>query len=93
MKYQTASYIRSCVDAISVEGGFLSVCAACRRRSDNVDEWEVALFSRLDVAADFFNYVLLAKAICGLAPSLTFYQGQYNSAVYGEDIHQAIIIW
>ena len=93
MNYNTADYIKSCVLALSVESGFPSVCAECRHRSDNIEEWEVVLFSRLDVAADFFNYVLFAKAICGLTPSLTFYEGQFDSGVYGEDLHQSIIIW
>lgn len=79
--------------ALSVESGFPSICAACRHRPDNTEEWEVCLFSRLDVAADFFNYVLLAKAICGLVPSLCFYESQYDSGVYGEDLHQSIVIW
>lgn len=93
MKYNTASYIKSCVLALSLESGCSSICAECRHRSDFVEEWEVILFSRLDVAADFFNYVVLAKAICSLAPSLCFYEGQYDSGVYGEDLHQAIVIW
>lgn len=93
MNYKTASYIRSFVLALSVESGFPSICAACRNRSDNTEEWEVCLFSRLDVAADYLNYVVLAKAICGLAPSLCFYDGQYDSGVHEKDLHQAIVIW
>lgn len=79
--------------ALSEESGFSSINAACRHRPDNMDEWEVCLFSSLDVAEDFFNFVLLAKAICGLTPSLCFYEGQYDSSVYGEALHQSIIIW
>lgn len=93
MNYNTASYIKCCVLALSIESGFPSICAACRHRPDSAEEWEVCLYSRLDVAADFFNFVILAKAICGLAPSLTFYEGQFDSGVMGIELHHSVIIW
>lgn len=93
MKYETAYNIKSCVLALSAEYKYSSICAACRHRSDNPEEWEVCLYSLNDVEAIFFHFVVLAEAICWLVPQLEFYDGLYDSGVYGEDSHRSVIIW
>lgn len=93
MKYKTADWIRSFVYALSCESGNDGLCAACRQRADYADEWEVCLFSRHDCRAEYFDFVCLAKTICSMVPSLTMYDGLYNSATYGEHWEDAIIIW
>lgn len=93
MKYSTASYIKSCVLALSTEYEYASICAACRHRSDNPEDWEVCLYSLKDVEDIFYHFIVLADAICWLVPSLEFYDGQFDSGVYGEDLHRSVIIW
>ena len=93
MKYETAYNIKSCVLALSTEYEYASICAAIRHRSDNDEEWEVCLYSLKDVEDIFYHFIVLADAICWLVPSLVFYDGQYDSGVYGEDSHRSVIIW
>lgn len=93
MKYQTADYIRSFVYALSCESGNDSLGVACRERGHNSDEWEVCLYSKITGESELFEFVLLAKAICGLVPTLVMYGGLYNKATYGEDLVDAVIIW
>lgn len=93
MKYQTADYIRSFVCALSCEGNNNSLGVACRERGCNCDEWEVCLYSKITGGSEIFDFVILAKAICGLVPTLIMYRGRYNMATYGEDLVDAIVIW
>lgn len=93
MKYKTADYLRSTILALSLESGNDGLCAAVVQRVDDGDQWEIHLFSRYDCAAEFYDFVVMAKAICGLVPSLTFYEGRYNSAPRGSQVHSSIVIW
>lgn len=93
MKYQTADYIRSMIWALTLESGNDVYVAACRQRVDNPDEWEVCLFSRFDIREEYFDLLLLARAIRDIVPTLVIYEGRFNYATYGEDYRDAIVIW
>ena len=93
MKYRTADYIRSFVYALSCENGNDGLGVACRERVPNSDEWEVCFYSKHSCKTELYDFILLAKAICGLVPTLVMYGGQYNMATYGEDLVDAIIVW
>lgn len=93
MKYRTADYIRSFVYALSCESGCAGLGVACRERVPNSDEWEVCFYSREGRSSVLCDFIVLAKGICNLVPTFTMYRGQFNSATYGENFVEAIIIW
>lgn len=93
MKYQTASYIRSMVQALAVESNSITLYSACRERVNHADEWEVVLFSKDELWKEYLDLVVLAQALLKFLPCSTIYTTRYNSAPYGEDFHDAIVLW
>lgn len=93
MKYQTVSYIRSMVQALSVESHSYTLYAACRERVDHNDEWEVLLFSKHELWKEYLDLVVLAQALLKFLPHCTIYTTRYNSAPQGEEYHDAIVLW
>lgn len=93
MKYQTASYIRSLLQALAVETCNYTLYSACRERVDHNDEWEIVMFSKSEIWKEYLNLVVLAEALLKFLPHCTIYTTRYNSASYGEEYHDAIVLW
>lgn len=93
MKYQTASYIRSMVQAMAVESANYTVYAACRERVDDTTEWELILFSKSEFWKEYLDLIVLAQALLKFLPACTIYTTRYNSAPHGEEYHDAIVLW
>lgn len=93
MKYQTASYIRSMLQALAVESANYTVHTICRERYDNTDEWEVLFFSECELWKEYLDLVVLAEALQKFLPHCTIYTTSYNSATHGEEYHDAIVLW
>lgn len=93
MKYQTASYIRSMIYALSCESNHCTIECACVERPDHVDEWQVFLFSKSDMWKEYLDLVVLAQALLKFLPSCTIYTTQYNAATHGEEYHDAVVLW
>lgn len=94
MKYQTASYIRSFICALSLESGAVSINCACVQRKDNEDEWEVYLFSPVECWHTTQDLYVLAKAITTLVPTLVITSRKYDSGhLKGERMLDSIVIW
>lgn len=93
MKYDTASYIRSMVQAMAVESCNYNVCAACRERVDNTEEWEVILFSISEFWKEYLDLVVLAEALLKFLPHCTIYTTRINSNPHGEEYHDAVVLW
>ena len=93
MKYQTASYIRSMVQALAVESHSITLYSACRERVNHADEWEVVLFSKGELWKEYLDLVVLAQALLKFLPHCTIYTTRYNSAPHGEEYHDAIVLW
>lgn len=93
MKYQTASYIRSMVQALAIESNKNTLYAACRERVDVNDDWEVLLFSKHELWKEYLDLVVLAQALLKLLPHCTIYTTRYNAATHGEKYYDTIVLW
>lgn len=93
MKYQTASYIRSMIYALSCESNHSTIQCACVERPDHVDEWQVFMYSTDERWKEYLDLVVLAEALLKFLPSCTIYTSRYNSAPHGEEYHDAIVLW
>ena len=93
MKYQTASYIRSMIYALSCESNHSYIECACVERPDHVDEWQVFLYSRADIEKEYLNLIVLADALLKFLPCCTWYTARYNRSPKGEEYHDAVVLW
>ena len=92
MKYQTASYIRSLIDALMIENGEGSLQCACVDTHDDDLEWRVCLFSRNDDKVEMMRAYTFAFSLKAISPTLCCYLGSYNCATVGIDIRDAVVI-
>lgn len=92
MKYQTASYIRSLIDALMIESGEGSLQCACVNTHDDDLEWKVCLFSRNDDRHELMRAYTFAVSLKAVCPGLACMLGSYDRSVYGTDIQEAVII-
>ena len=92
MKYQTASYIRSLVDALMIENGEGSLQCACVDTHDEELQWKVCLFSRNKDHVELMRAYAFAFSLKAVCPNLAIMLGSYDRSVYGTDIQEAIII-
>lgn len=92
MKYQTASYVRSLIDALMIENGEGSLQCACVDTHDDDLGWKVCLFSRDEDKVEMMRAYTFAFSLKAVSPTLTCYLGFYDRSVYGTDITDAIII-
>lgn len=94
MKYQTASYLRSCVLALSVEACNDDLCCALVQRPDLNEQWECHFFSKHGLKATDMLFVLLVNAILQIVPTLTWYYGKYDGGrMKGDKIVDSLVIW
>lgn len=92
MKYQTASYIRSLIDALMIENGEGSLQCACVDTRDESLGWKVCLFSRENNQVDLMHAYTFAVSLKAVSRNLYYYIGSYNCATVGYDIREAVVI-
>lgn len=92
MKYQTASYIRSLIDALMIESSEGSLQCACVDTHDEELQWKVCLFSRNRDHVELMRAYTFAFSLKAVCPNMALMLGSYDRSVYGTDIQEAIII-
>lgn len=94
MKYNTADYLRSFIDALSNENGAKSFSCALLPRDDYRDEWMVYLYDTDECWHTTQDLYVLAKAIISLVPTLVVTSGVYDAGTRkGDRLLDAIVIW